>query len=433
MFALSLPALLALGAGTVEFMMATQKQVALQGLTDAAALAIARHMTVTTPSRAEMLAIARGFAGPFEAQHGPVALQPEPGQEAGTVRVAASLRLTSGFGVLASLGGVDSVSASSTAKTGGSSKLCLISIDEAKADERAAGAKMFVSKDANGLHLGEGSRITAPGCTLHTNFRTRNAFIIEAQAKVTADLLCAAGGIRNFGGSVDAEIVTDCPRVPNPLETRQTTAIQRRCGLADYRVWEFREGTHTLQPGRYCGDIIIGGSAKVRLNAGEYAIQGKFLAGGDSEVTGEGIALYFYGGIDGHLRPSYFRFTGNALIDLTAPEKGRMAGILIWEGVNGAVSDLARNLREPEGANFHRISSARARRLTGTIYLPGGQLRIDAPVVVADRSDYTLLVVNRLELARGPNLVLNSNYARSRVPVPPGLGPVGVKEVRLIK
>ncbi|WP_284179500.1 hypothetical protein [Rhabdaerophilum sp. SD176] len=433
MFALSLPALLAVGAGTAEFMMATQKQVALQGLTDSAAIAIARQMTVANPSLAEMQAIARGFAGPFEAQHGPVALQPAPGPEAGTVRVQASFRLNQGFGFLASIGGVDSVSASSTAKAGGSSKLCLLSIDEARADARWAGAKMFLSKDANGLHLGEGARITAPGCTLHTNFKTRDAFIIEAQAKVTADLLCAAGGIRNLGGSLDAELVTDCPRLPNPLETRNPTSIKRKCGLAEYRVWEFREGTHTLQPGRYCGDIVIGGTAKVRLNAGEYAIQGKFLAGGDSEVVGDGIALYFYGGIDGHLRPSYFRFTGNALVDLTAPEKGAMAGILIWEGVNGAVSDLSNSALEPEGANYHRISSARARRLTGTIYLPAGQLRIDAPVVVADRSDYTLLVINRLELARGPNLVLNSNYARSRVPVPPGLGPVGAKEVRLIK
>ncbi len=69
----------------------------------------------------------------------------------------------------------------------------------------------------------------------------------------------------------------------------------------------------------------------------------------------------------------------------------------------------------------------------GTIYLPGGRLLIDAPVKVAEESDYTVMVVNRLDLAFGPTLVLNSNYARSRVPVPEGYGPIGARNVQLVR
>jgi hypothetical protein len=107
-----------------------------------------------------------------------------------------------------------------------------------------------------------------------------------------------------------------------------------------------------------------------------------------------------------------------------------MAGIVIWEGINGAAFDQQNNIA---GGNYHQINTARAKRLTGTIYLPGGRLLLDAPVRVAEESDYTVLVVNRLDLQAGPNLVLNSNYSKSRVPVPVGLGPIGARNVRLEK
>ena len=108
-----------------------------------------------------------------------------------------------------------------------------------------------------------------------------------------------------------------------------------------------------------------------------------------------------------------------------------MAGFLIWENINGATRDQKNDTKE--GYNYHQINTSRARRLNGTIYLPGGRLLIDAPVRVAEESDYTVLLVNRLDLRDGPNLVLNANYVKSRVPVPQGLGPLGAKNVRLEK
>jgi hypothetical protein len=123
-----------------------------------------------------------------------------------------------------------------------------------------------------------------------------------------------------------------------------------------------------------------------------------------------------------------------------------MAGLLIWEGVMGANRDgvVAMNELRAQGVrwrdipstattNYHLITSTRAKKLNGTIYLPLGHLLIASPVTVAEESDYTVIVVNRLDLASGPNLVLNSNYARSRVPIPSGLGPLGAQNVQLIR
>jgi hypothetical protein len=42
------------------------------------------------------------------------------------------------------------------------------------------------------------------------------------------------------------------------------------------------------------------------------------------------------------------------------------------------------------------------------------------PIVGSD-SAYTALVVNTLRVREGPNVVLNSDYDATNVPVPPGL------------
>ena len=59
--------------------------------------------------------------------------------------------------------------------------------------------------------------------------------------------------------------------------------------------------------------------------------------------------------------------------------------------------------------------------------MPKGRLIIDATRPVADKSAYTVLVVQQLDLYSGPNLVLNSDYGASEIPVPPGVGIYGAK------
>ena len=59
--------------------------------------------------------------------------------------------------------------------------------------------------------------------------------------------------------------------------------------------------------------------------------------------------------------------------------------------------------------------------------MPQGGIIIDATKPIADKSAYTVLVVNQLQLFSGPNLVLNTDYSATDVPVPRGVGPYGSK------
>jgi hypothetical protein len=113
-----------------------------------------------------------------------------------------------------------------------------------------------------------------------------------------------------------------------------------------------------------------------------------------------------------------------------------MAGLLIFDDPTGAwaPADPPVPLPEVESGlvNYskgpprdHKILSDNARLLLGTIYMPQGRLIIDATKPIADKSAYTVMVVRRIDLHDGPNLVLNSDYSASDVPVPQGVGMFG--------
>jgi hypothetical protein len=70
----------------------------------------------------------------------------------------------------------------------------------------------------------------------------------------------------------------------------------------------------------------------------------------------------------------------------------------------------------------YQISSNNAQQFLGTFYLPAGRLIIDAARPVAAQSAYTVVVTRQIDIKDGPNLVLNSDYASTDVPVPEGVG-----------
>lgn len=88
----------------------------------------------------------------------------------------------------------------------------------------------------------------------------------------------------------------------------------------------------------------------------------------------------------------------------------------------------ARGRANPTGApRQHQILSDNTRNLLGTIYMPQGEIIIDATKPIADKSAYTVLVVKQLHLYSGPDLILNTDYSASDVPVPMGVGPFGAR------
>ena len=432
-FALTLPALIALCGGAMDYASVIKQKNRLTGVADATALAVGRQMTLTSLNDVSATKLARGFVlasySGFESMIGGVDASIASDNKAVTVVVKEHIKLPVGL-----LGVVDpkiqQLSASATARVGQQTKLCLLSLADVAADSKWVGANNFQSSEKTGINLMRDSRITARDCVLHTNIKSKDAFRIESGARIVADLICAAGGVTNAGGTVTANIVQDCPTITNPMGKR-TGISNAPCLPGTEDGTYISQSKRTLPAGSYCGDIVISGTAQVKMEPGTFRIRGALIVKDNAQLVGERVGIYLWsGGNTGKAGGNfaYFRFLDNALIDLSAPENGQLAGLLIWESINSAALE---DRTGTAGANYHVINTSRAKRPNGTIYLPAGRLYINSPVRVAEESDYTVLVVNRLDLADGPNLVLNANYAKSRVPVPDGLGPIGAKTVVL--
>jgi hypothetical protein len=172
----------------------------------------------------------------------------------------------------------------------------------------------------------------------------------------------------------------------------------------------------------------------VTLSRGIFIIKdGPLTVDKSATLQGTDVGIYLKG------TKSNLTFDTASTISLAEPKDGPLAGILIYDDPTGAsapaipsyplpipiVGNLLGQLLPPGPPREHKILSDDARTLLGTIYMPQGRLIIDATKPIADKSAYTVLVVQRIDLHDGPNLVLNSDYSATEVPVPRGVGPVG--------
>ncbi len=256
-----------------------------------------------------------------------------------------------------------------------------------------------------GVQLWKDASLVADGCDVYSNTVLPTGLVVSDSATLKASLICVSGGyVALRPSAVVPPPLTDCPAFDDPLASRQPPKV----GGCDYLATIILNQNKTLDPGVYCGGLIILGNSKVKLNPGIYIIaNGLFTVAGSASMTGENVGFYLSG------LETLMLFDSNSTIDLTAPKDGPLAGILFFED------------RKAPPLRIHRIGSNNARNLLGTIYLPVGILLVDANAPVADNSAYTAIVVRSLQLREGPKLVLHSDYQDTNIPVPDGL--IGVR------
>lgn len=369
----------------------------------------------------------------------------------------------------------------------GKMRLCMLALDPL-----AAGS----------ISLQSDARVTAENCSLYTNSTNPRALVGEASAIAKAESICSAGGVDGPRANFQPAPRTECPVVKDPLSGRQgptpgpcksipaystTTALLTSLGYnLNSQIQKLNEllsspniiphnfagigagigignrnrsrnsnavlqnkisQSVTLESGTYCGGLLITGNAVVTLQPGNYVIKdGPLLVDKKATLIGNGVSLHFIGDEAGML------FNTDTTISLTAPVSGTMAGILLsdagpvsnpidpasflnaWNASLGGLykCPLASPpitltpvpLRQTSPTRMYRIISNNTRQMHGTIHLPAGRLVLDGERPVADQSNYTVVVAQQVNLYKGPNLVLNANYDRSNVPVPTGVGPI---------
>ncbi len=275
----------------------------------------------------------------------------------------------------------------STARAVGETSLCVIGLDPASAST---------------IKLSGEAKLTAPGCAVQSNSTSTDGLASIDEAVLAAAVTCSSGGYSGAPRNYAKAPTTDCTAIEDPLSSR-TTADFKKC---DYTNTVVKKMTATLQPGTYCGGILVDNNAFVTFAPGNYIIKdGQLRTRNSGEAVGDGVSFYFTG------KDARFNFDGTSIVDFKAPETGPMAGLLFFE-------DPA----SPEGTIFE-VSAKRAANLLGTIYLPKGTLKVHAKNKIAESSAYTVIVARMIDIGNLADMVINSNYAASAVPVPDGLGP----------
>lgn len=387
--------------GIVDYMSLSNQKQQLQGVADRAAVAAAQELVVAKGTDDRVSSVATTFvnANYTAKAHETEAEIIEKGK---AVHVTITAAPQTYFpGPIAR--GVSQIKVEATAAISGGGYVCMIGLDE---------------HAPSTLDMKNKAKVTATNCAIYSNSKNKGSLRLHSLARVKADLVCVAGGVSGATSAVSPNApITDCPPLQDPLRDRPEPKVGLlECDHLLTVLVTGLSGKVTLDPGVYCGGINVTLGGDVTLKPGTYIMNnGTLTVETGGKLQGENVGFYLTGLL------STIQFGPSSTISLTAPKTGDMAGMLFFE-------DRHRLIGIP-----HRIASDNARKLVGTIYLPNNTLTIDSKDPIADQSDYTVIIAKKFEMKQGPELVLNTDYENSPIPVPDGVGNKSRPMIRLAK
>ncbi len=391
--AATLPVVLLMVGVTIDYGMLSVRKANLQGAADAAALASARELQLANTGKATVEAVAKRVAMSNltgDTTGVTIATKVSSDPAAVTVQITQSPGLVF-TGKIAKVADFD-ITVDATARIAGGTTICVLTLEPSR----------------NAIWLQDDAVITGNKCGVFSNSTGSKAIKAKGDAVLHSELTCSGGGFSGKKASFKPIPLTDCPVVDDPLASRAPPYV----GACDYKNFEVDDvGGTKLSPGVYCGGLTIKNGSEVKLLPGIYVIKdGPLKISGKSRLYGENVGFYLTG------TKATFEMASSTSIRLTPPLDGPMAGILFFED---RISPLGQ---------VHKINSNDASLLLGTFYLPRGVLKIDAKRKIAHESAYTVFITQQLKLYAGPNLVLNTDFDGTDIPVPPEI--IGAADIK---
>jgi Flp pilus assembly protein TadG len=394
-FAMSLPVMMCALGLVSDYAMLLKVRGDLQKAADAAAIAGAREIPLAGTNEKQVISAAKSYANynlagdlatsAQSAKGSDYEIEASVAKNFSAVKVDISEEWTPFFAHFIK-SDITPVRVTATARFVGSSNICVLGLSP---------------KLIPGVQLWNDAQLSANNCGVYSNTASANGFVVMDSGILKSQLNCVVGGYQTgTARSVEPTPVTDCPPIDDPLSSRTPPSV----GGCDYNGLQIANQTKTLSPGVYCGGLIIRGTSNVTMNGGIYIIKNGPLVVTDTASLAADDTGFYLTGLN-----SLVWFNANTTVSLGAPVDGPLAGLLFFED------------RAATGVRLHRIASNNARKLLGTIYLSKSILNIDANAPVADQSAYTAIVTQSLQLQSGPNLILNSDYSATKVPVPEGI------------
>jgi Flp pilus assembly protein TadG len=391
--AIAIPVLAVIGCGAADLSSVVSDKSKMQDVADAAALDGANQLSVANSQgagdRTKQFA-----ADQLTALAARVTLTTNVtvASDASSITVAIQGHRPSFFGNLLPMGGWN-FNAQSTAQPLGRLPLCVLTTSAAGAS--AGGA----------LTMAGQSLITATGCLVHSN----SDMTAPAPADLNAGTPEAVG---TASGQITPTPQTGAPPIADPFTNLNLTPPPG-CDILPDLLNSLLPIIIPVAHGNHCGKIVIRKNLTVQLQPGvHYFLNGGLELQDNATLEGSNVVLIFD-------NQSAFQFEDHSQIKLQGMQSGPFAGFVV--------------ATTPQNTNTFTISSDSAHLLLGTIYVPNALLSVSGGSTnVADQSAWTVIIAKGLQLTGSPNLVINSNYSSSSVPVPSGVGPSS-QGARLVK
>lgn len=397
-FALLLPVLLGVSLSAADYAWTLSHKSVLQDAADVAALAGAKELSLADSKRENVAAAVKALAERYIAANGQSLVKkhaPAPTVETKITSDPLEVEVTVTQHVEALVGGLfgldfPDLKIRSVARVVGQPNICVLALDP---------------EDKGTISLEHHAHVTGRNCAVYSNSTSKQGIRAKNDARLEATFICSRGGKDGSKGNWSPDPMVDCPAFDDPLAGRGEPSVGP-CMATNLVI---NTGSHTLYPGTYCGGVKISNNALVSLASGTYVFKdGPLRVDTGGKIEGKGVGLFFKGGPEAVLD-----LANESSVKLEAQTTGEMAGLLVFAS------------HSQDKTAIHQLLSNNAPLLLGTIYIPNGELRIDAEAPIAQDSAYTAIVARAMRLYGGPHLVLNTNYDKTDIPVPEGIKGAG--------
>lgn len=383
---------LAIGIGA-ELSAVNGERAAMQAAADAAALGAARETSVAGSARRDISGIVQEQAlaqlGDFPSRAS-VSFTAQRGED-GTLVVEGLAVRPSFFGDLVPPGGFR-INVRSVAQVVDQQPLCVIG------DDATVGGTAVSARNTAAIRAGR--------CLVHAN----SNFTLQNAASVQAGAVRVVGIASGSGFTPVAD--TGALRLTDPFRDRVIRPPVNCDDVPDGGTQSHSAGTIRLSPGVHRTQYTFLGNANLMLDPGEHWFCKSVSMRGNSRIEGEDVAMLFMGG-------SALTVRDSAFVSLSGRRSGPWAGFVLVAS-RGTYANT-------------EIGSSNVDRLLGTVYLPMSRLIVNANGDVAEGSQWSVVVARNINLSANAQLVINSDYEGSPVPVPTGVGnqagsgPTGVR------
>jgi hypothetical protein len=380
-FAAVLGALLLFGGAAIDYTYAVYQRAHLQKAADAAALAGAK-LLATEPKSAEDQA-KLVFQG-----NDATAATPKVSVTNETVTVEASFSQPT---FIMHAFGHDHVSIGvrAVAGRGAPQAPCVLVLEP-------------VEKEA--LYLNSHSKLNTD-CPVHVNSSASEALRMNSHSTIHSEETCVTGGWTP-GGSAYHPTPKKCAPFPDPLAKLPIPPeASATCLKTDHKV---DKSSETFIPGVYCKNLTIENDAVVTLTPGIYTIrEGTLKINSGAKLKGDGVLLFFTG------KDARLQMDSTSKLEVSAATSGTYADIVIYQD-------------RTTPTDFFMINSDSNSKLSGAIYIPSSDLKLNSHSGTS-ASTYFQLIVRRLELnSHGTIIIKNKDHK-------PKQAALGEQSVRLME